>query len=244
MPLRIFGYEPKRISIDRIGSHDGFNHLFGGDHKEYGIRFANAEPPLHVVYWLDVTDPLVPIAIDGVTQLPLLFPFAYATSCGYSFDTNNIVTFYPHHDEPRPPWNAPPCFPAMATSFSSQPYDPTKPSDAIAYKGIFGWQELDDASREIAVRIAVNTYGIAPDEGPDTDWTLEDIVRCMYDPPFRQLARPMLFCDNPNCTSKADMNIIAIQQDSSDIEEIWGGMRGQTIWAMCPGCKSIGVAQQ
>lgn len=243
MPLRMFGTEPKRISIDKIGSSDRFDHSFGGTHEDYGIHFANGEFALHVIYWLNLSDPLVPVSINGRTHLPLLFPFSYGTSCGYLVDSTNEITVFPHHDNPQPPWTAPTHFPANSTSFSVQPYDPKEPRDALAYKGVFGWNELDDENREVAVRLAVEQYRISPDEGPDEDWTLEDIVSSMYDPPFRQLARPLFFCENPACISKADMEIIAIQQDSTDTENIWGGMHWQTIWAICPNCHSIGVAQ-
>lgn len=244
MPLRFFGYEPKRISLDAIGTGDSFGHSFGGTHEDYGIRFKNAEHPLHVIYWLNISDPLVPIAIDGILFLPLLFPFAYGTSCGYSIDSGNEITFYAHNDELCPPWNAPRYFNTKSTSFTLEPYDPRNPADALNYKGVYGWEELTDSDRDSAVRIAVEKYRISPDEGPDGDWELEDIVRAMYNPPFRQLALPILLCDNPKCKSDADMEVIAIQQDCNDTEEIWGGMRGQTIWAICPECKSIGVAQQ
>ena len=244
MPLRLFGYEPKQISLDAIGTSDRFGHSFGGTHEDYGIRFTNADPPLHVIYWLNLFDPLVPISIDGVSHLPLLFPFAYCTSCGYSIDSNNEITFYGHHDDPCPPWNAPRYFHAKSTSFSLESYNPKDPLDALNYKGVFGWEELTDADRDSAVRIAVEKFRISPDEGPDGDWELEDIVDAMYDPPFRQLTRPILVCDTPGCKSDAEMEIIAIQQDCIDTEEIWGGMRGQTIWAICPDCKSISVAQQ
>ena len=244
MPLKLFGYEPKRISLDAIGTSNRYRHFFGGTAKDYGIRFKNAKHPLHIIYWLNTSDPLVPISIDGISHVPLLFPFAYGTSCGYSIESNNEVTFYAHNDNPCPPWDAPRCFPANSTSFALEPYNPRDPVDALNYKGVFGWEELTDADRDSAVRIAVEEYRISPDEGPDENWDLDDIVSAMYDPPFRQLARPILVCDNPKCKSDTDMEIIAIQQDCIEAEEIWGNMRGQTIWAICPECKSFGVAQQ
>ncbi len=164
MPLRLFGYEPKRISLDAIGTSDRFRHSFGGTHEDYGIRFKNADPPLHVIYWLNLL--ITGADFDGRhIAFATAVPFCLRHELWVLHRLHNEVTFYRHHDELCPPWNAPRYFHAKSTSFTLEAYTPQDPVDALNYKGVFGWEELTDVDRDSAIRIAVEKYRISPDEG-------------------------------------------------------------------------------
>jgi hypothetical protein len=244
MPLRVFGYTPKRIAVDKIGSLSSYGHTFGGNLEEHGIEVANAPLPLHLIYRLNLADPMLSIKLPGISFLPLIFPFAYGCECGYTILSDNAIAFHQFYNEASPPWDAPREFPKASTSFKIESYNPQDAKDALNYKGIFGWNDLSDSARERAVKIAAKKYGLSKDDAPDDDWDLESVIRCMCDPPFAQRRAPLAICLNPSCGTDADMQVIAMQDKCVRKEQIWPSKFSQTIWQMCSECGSIHVANQ
>ncbi len=244
MPLKMFGYNPKRIACDKIGTVSDYQHSFGGSAKDFGIEVVDAPLLLHLIYRLDLADPLLSIDLPGASFLPLFFPFSYGCECGYTVRSNGLVEFHQFYDDASPPWDAPLEFPRSKTSFTIEPYDPTDVRDALNYKGVFGWNELSQTDREKAVELAAKTYGLSRDDAPDDDWDLESVVRCMCFPPFAQRGVPLGICLNPLCDSDADMRVIAIQDKCLPEERIWPGEHSQTIWQSCPSCGSIHVSNR
>ena len=243
MPLKIFGHAPKKIAVDAIGSPSTFQHSFGGLASDHGIVFTNS-PPLQLIYCLDSNDPLIPAFVPHTRFLPLLFPFGYDMQCSYSVLDGNKICL--HSDLEAPAAEPVEPFAAQPTAFEYVPYDPTNWKDAFSFKGVFGWDDLSEHDRMKAVEYAVETYGITKEEyGPDPDWELEDIVRCMFDPPFAQLTAPLGACGNPACRHD-ELVVIAFQSECHDSrEQIWGNNPyPQTVWQLCEKCRCIDVSNQ
>ncbi len=245
MPLSLFGDEPKVRIEDNIGSVSDHAHTFGGDVDEFKISFMNAPLPLHLIYRIDLGDPLVPFSLPNCDFLPLLYCFNYETDCCYQVRSNTEVTlWYPGEQEHYwPPWEAPKTFPLQTTSFSPKKYDPKNADDVIEWKGIFGWDELDAEERKRAVEMCKERTNYSVEEyAPSDDWTYEDVIDVQYDPPFCQ-AKPGTTCHNPDC-KKYVRRVIALQDNALPAELIWPDEYVQTIWQMCDSCHSISVTNQ
>ena len=244
MPLSLFGYEPKSRAEDSIGAKPGFDHTFGGDAAQFGIRFTDAPLPLHLIYRLDLRDPLIPITHPQASFLPLLYCFNYGSECCYQVvsDTEVKLVTPKQQEYYFPPWEAPKTFSLSKTSFTSRPYDASNADDVMAWKGVFGWDELVGDERKRALDLARERTSLSKHDGPDDDWSYEDVIRSMYDPPFAQ-SRPYNSCENPDC-SDDQLRVIAIQDDVVSSELIWPDSYVQTIWEMCESCHCIVASNQ
>jgi hypothetical protein len=244
MPLSLFHYTPKSRVEDCIGSESKHAHTFGGHSREFDLAFTNAPLPLHLIYRIDLRDPLVPFSLPNIDFLPLLYCFNYGTDCCYQVVSNTeLKLVHPVEQEYHfPPWDAPESFPRQSTSFSPKPFDPTNADDVMDWKGVFGWDELTGNERERALDLARERTSLTADDGPDDDWTYEDVIRSMYDPPFAQ-SKPYNSCENPDCEDDR-LQVIALQDNVVSSELIWPDKFVQTIWEMCSSCHCITVSNQ
>ena len=244
MSLSLFGYDPKCRIEDNIGSVSNHAHTFGGDASDFELSFANAPLPLHLIYRIDLRDPLVPFSLPDSDFLPLLYCFNYGTDCCYLVNSNSeIILLHPGEQEHYwPPWEAPKTFLPQTTSFSSKKYDAKNADDVMDWKGIFGWEELGTKERNRALELAKELTHFSFEDYPKDDWTYETAVECMYEPPFVQ-GEPGNNCRNPNC-KKSGCRVIALQHEPTTSELIWPDEYVQTIWQMCDSCHSICVTNQ
>jgi len=58
------------------GKRSKYRHTFGGPPRHKGLRFRGREARVHLLYDLDLDDPLVPIKLPRAGRLPLYYPFA------------------------------------------------------------------------------------------------------------------------------------------------------------------------
>lgn len=70
-----------------------FDHTFGGDTQYSGITPSGSTIPVHLLFRIDLSDPNVPLAIDGELQyLPLFFAFSYdAAPLSYRIISDNEI---------------------------------------------------------------------------------------------------------------------------------------------------------
>lgn len=244
MPLSLFGYSPKSRIEDAIGSQCGFSHTFGGNAADFGIRYTHTPLPLHLIYRLDLSDPLIPVALPGINFLPLLYCFNYGSDCCYQVVSDAEVRLLAPVEQEYyfPPWEAPDAFERANTSFVPKPYDATNANDVMDWKGVFGWDKLSDYERERALNLARERTSLTREDAPDDDWTYEDVIRNMYDPPFAQ-SRPYHSCGNPDCSNDR-LRVIALQNDVVSRELIWPDKYVQTTWEMCETCHAIVASNQ
>lgn len=245
MPLSLFGYRPKSRFEDRIGFESKHAHTFGGQASDFGIEFADAPLPLHLIYRVDLRDPMVPIELKCADFLPLLQCFNYGTECCYQIKSDTEIKLIKPQKQERyfPPWEAPATFKKQSTSFAQQSFDPTNADDVMNWKGVFGWDELVESERERAIELARQQTSLNVEENaPDSTWTYADVIDCCYDPPFAQ-SRPGNRCKNPDCDNDS-LRVIALQNDVVADELIWPDEYVQTIWQMCTSCDCVTVSNQ
>ncbi len=244
MPLSLFGYNPITRVEDCIGFESGHAHSFGGHSSDFDLEFMNAPLPLHLIYRLDLRDPLIPFLVPGVDFLWLLYCFNYGTACCYQVVSNTkIKLVYPRAQNAHfPPWDAPETFPHQPLSFSQKTFDPTNADDVMNWKGVFGWDELSGNERERALDLARQRSSLTAEDGPDDSWTYFDVIRSMYNQPFAQ-SKPYNSCENPDCEN-ARLRVIALQDKVVSSELIWPDEHVQTIWEMCSTCHCITVSNQ
>ena len=244
MPLSLFGYTPKSRAEDSIGTTSEHLHTFGGHFHDFEISSKNAPMPLHLIYRLDLRDPLVPVSIPKTDFLPLLQCFRYGTECSYLVHSDTEIELISPGEQEYyfPPWEAPESFPRQTTSFTPKPFDPLNANDVMDWKGVFGWDELTGEERKRALIMARERSWLTEEDCVDEDWTYEDKIGCMYHPPFAQ-ASPNNSCSNPDCSNDR-LQVIALQDEAVSAELIWPDEYVQTIWELCRSCHSITVTNQ
>jgi hypothetical protein len=216
MPLSVFNHS--RFSHYRSveGTSGPSQHSFGGDPALHGLQFVNVDPPFHLLYRLDLTDPAIPIHLEGVDYLPLVYGFHYAAFSGtFIYRVHNkyeIEIIDPAeltYDPDFPYAGHPPSFPASPIALQQVPYDRTVAEDALALQAVFGLDGLSVSEMARAVSIARPWHSVSD---IFSDWTDEDVVRRLGRAPFMQGA-PSKSCGNPDCTAE-----IAYHVDEGEIE--------------------------
>jgi len=218
MPLSLFDHRQLRHyrSIDNESSHR-YSHAFGGTLESYGLRFVNVDQPFHLLYRLDLSDPTIPVELDGIQYLPLVYGFRYATN-GESFTYRvlndiEIEVVAPEellYDPDFPRTDYPTYFHGFPVAFERLPYDPAVAEDALALQTIFGLDGLSKSELDRAIKIGLSDGSVcySRDDLPDPDWTDEDILICLGRAPFGQ-GPPSASCKNPKCTADVAYHVEA-----------------------------------
>ena len=210
MPLSLFNHQTLVHHREVTADVDRFGHTFGGKLSSLEIRCVNLEHPLHLLYHLNLSDPVVPVELPGVKRLPLCYGFAYATYDGTiiyrvinDMEIELIAPADPQYDPDFPYDGYPKSFPRSAVSFVRQPYDPTMAEDALSLAAVFGMDRLSKQEMDRAITIVEKQGFLAEWRKGETfsDWSPEDMIRCNYHLPFMQGA-PSKSCDNPDCTAE------------------------------------------
>ena len=244
MPLSLFGYIPKSRFEDCIGTESKHDHTFGGHPSDFGLSSINAPLPLHLIYRIDLRDPLVPFSLPNTNFLPLLYGLNYGTDCCYKIrsDTEFELVHPGVQEYYFPPWEAPESFPRKSTSFSQEVFDPTNADDVMDWKGVFGCDQLNSKERERALDMARERSWLSVNDAPSDDWTYEQVIDSSFDPPFAQ-SRPYNLCKTPDC-KKSELSVIALQDNAVPDELLWPDEYVKTIWQICSTCQCITVSNQ
>src|SRR4051812_47957285 len=163
MPLSFFNYETKSHFREVPGKRDEFGHTFGGNPAAVGTRFRNCEP-IHLLYRLNQSDPVVNLNIPGVRWLPLCYHFSYAAYDGTLIyrvlmgDEIELIRPTDAQFDPEFPFPGfPKGFPPAPFAFEQQPYDPTRAEDALELAAVFGLDDLSESEIKRAIVIAEET---------------------------------------------------------------------------------------
>jgi hypothetical protein len=226
MPLSLFHHDRfahYRSTNKRLSTYD---HTFGGDANSYGLRFVNVGSPLHLIYRLDQSDPAIPIQLDEVRSIPLVYGFRYAAFDGTLICRvlNDVeievlapteLTYDPDFPYPGHPEQ----FPLTPIAFTQLPFDPARAEDALSLQAIFGLDKLSRSELQRAIKIGLSNSSYvcySRDDLPDPGWTDEDILRCLGRAPFIQGA-PSRSCANPDCTAEIVGHVDGMELDLTDI---------------------------
>jgi len=246
MPLSLFLHTPKTHLTDNIAQPGAYKHTFGGTIEQFDLQLVGTESQLHLIYRIDLSDPEIPIQIPNIRFLPLLYNYGGDLECSYLVETDSrIKILNPTSPVDAPGFDVPDSYPVTATTFTKHKYDPTNADDVMQLKGVFGWDELSESEKKRALQLAKKLSSLTEDDGVDESWSYEDVINCMFEPPFSQ-GDPLECCQNPECkSSKVNsdkshwMVTLAIQDNPVREELIWPDQCVQTIWMMCPECNSI-----
>jgi hypothetical protein len=228
MPLSVFNLSrfSHYRSLDMTSCP--FQHSFGGDPASFGLRFVNADPPFHLVYRLDLSDPAIPVHLEGVDHLPLVYGFHYAAFNGtfiYRVLNNlEIEIIEPaelNYDPDYPYAGHPPSFPCSPIALQQVPYDRAVAEDALSLQGVFGLDGLSASEMARAVSICLSHHPYYSQYKPDSSWTDEDVVRNHGCAPFMQGA-PSKSCGNPDCTAEIAYRREAFEIDLPEFADVVG----------------------
>src|SRR5262245_45899839 len=92
MFFAVFHQETRRIFIGTRGKKSRFGHSFGGAAEYDGLKRFKGQPPAHLLFRLNLSDPAVGINLPGVQWLPLLCAIRYgACDLGYRILSDSSV---------------------------------------------------------------------------------------------------------------------------------------------------------
>jgi hypothetical protein len=249
-PFHFFNHSARKHLLGRpIEVSSTYKHSLGGAPSEYDMHFIGPAVPMHLIYRLDLADPLIDISLPNVRWLPLCYGFGFggARTTYLARSDSHVVTIEPANvgfDPDFPYEKYPLRFSQHAVSFAQAAYDPTDVDDALRLAGVFGLDRLSPAGRKTAIaRLEefgffeeIDAYEMTKDEFLDT---------CGF--PFEQ-GTPETDCQNPDCAyfRKADSLVVIgmIEGDPADDISLWGEPGIQLIFQKCNHCNCICVTNQ
>jgi hypothetical protein len=126
---------PLRVIADGKGP---YKHTFGGDRVVRGLPSKDGKPLVHLLYDLDLSDPVLGFLEMDCVRLPLLYPFSYdGADLAYRVKSEGEVELLaPLKGKPSPGWpypNYPRVFKPVPVSLDPIPYEVHK-TLAFAYE--------------------------------------------------------------------------------------------------------------
>lgn len=249
-PLQLFNHSMRKHLLGSPGRDSSeYKHSLGGDPSDFGMHFSGPAVPLHLVYRLDLSDPLIGLSLPTGRWLPLCYGFGFggARTTYVVRSDSHIETVEPIceiYDPDFPYEKYPLRFAQHAVSFAPAAYDPADVDDALRLAGVFGLDGLSPAGRRKAMD-RLDEFGFF-EEADAYDMTRDEFLdTCGF--PFAQ-GIPETDCPNPNCAyfRKADSLVVIglIVGDPADDVSLWGGPEVQLIFQRCRRCNCITVTNQ
>ncbi|GAA4444308.1 hypothetical protein [Novipirellula rosea] len=237
--------------VDATAGSSSYGHTFGGPvdrsdalpDQTNGIR-------LHMLHRFDMNDPLMPIQLPGLRWLPLYYVFDFrANEVGYQLTSDSkMITFFSDNEpnisdaESWPADDFPLEFSPHPIRLALHDFDPTDLDDVARWAGIFGIRYLDDDRlAELKRRIDTDCDEIG-DYRPEGD----DYFDYLSSPLWQ--GTPNNPCINPECSNHQiprSLKMLAVVP-YKPIEglEIWGGACVDTLFEICPLCRTIRASNQ
>ncbi len=228
-------------------------HTFGGPVRHSFIQ-ANGEAwahPVHMLFDLDTSDPLLSKLPSRSGRLPFYFSFdLHLMSFGYKEIDDHTCMVFPNFaeevntDQPEILEDIPREFPRYQISIDNYPYNPNVRDDAVAFAGVYGIHRLSPKD-QIAVRKQYDKiYRKIMLEAPEGD-ALDDFMIS----PYCQ-GRPVGKCPNPECdyfdTPKSLLPLAIFPANlRSDVQLFGRWSEGvQLIFELCPHCRTFRTSNQ
>lgn len=251
----VFHQNTRRIFIGSRGKKSPFGHVFGGSANYDGLTAYKHQPPVHLLFRLNMADPSVGISLSAMQFLPLLCAIRYgACDLGYRvLSDSNVKILYQKETkawDDFPYEGYPEKLEEKPLTLNEAKYDPNKPEDAYVLAGVFGSAILrpKQFKRLAQFLVAENLY---PD--PELffgDWdSPEEYLREAHSWPFVQ-GRPDDDCPDPACSNHGQCGSLrtfaVFQEEKSEVRQLWGPHCDslQIIYQICPECSAVRVNNQ
>lgn len=252
MNFTVYHQEARRVFRGVRGKKSPHGHCFGGAADYAGLTANEGQPPVHLLFRLNMADPAVGVTLDGVQWLPLLCAIRYgACDLGYRVLSDGVIKIL--YQEEAEAWDDFP-YDGYAEKLRSQPmslvearYDPGNPRDALLCAGVFGYDALTPVQFDKLVRYVVKHRMYDPDI---FGWkSPEEYLREGNPWPFVQ-GPPNRACPEPSCANRqrrGSLRTFAIfEEEEKKVRKLWGpncdGL--QIVYQICPLCGAIHTSNQ
>jgi hypothetical protein len=252
----IFHQDTRRLFTGTRSKKSRFGHSFGGATDYGGLKRFKSQPPVHLLFRLNMTDPAVGITLADLQWLPLLCAIRYgACHLGYRILSDSAVKIlyqneskawdgFPYNDYPDK-------LPEQSLILKEVKYNPNKPKDAYVLAGIFGSEVLTPRQFARLASFLVEEELYPEPELYGGEWeSPEEYLRIAHCWPFVQ-GRPHEACPDRNCPNhgqRGSLRIFAVfEEREKEVHRfLWGpgGPFLQIIYQICPKCSAIRVSNQ
>lgn len=242
-------YPPNRRRVYRgVSAHtSAYGHHFGGADAYAGLTAYAGQPPVHLLFRLDLNDARLGLTLPGARWLPLLCAIRYG-ACDLAYralsDTRVEIVMQAAqeawHDYPRHSY--PDALPARPLDLTAQDWDPDRPETVLPHIGVLGCEELTPSQFEALARY-VDSEGLYDPE-IHTDWeNVEEFVREAAAYPFLQ-GKPEGRCPDPACGRYGQYRgmhtFVVFEADSEQAKSLWGDAENLLLsYRICPECSTI-----
>jgi hypothetical protein len=252
MYLALFHQAERRVYCGTRGRKSKYGHTFGGGTDYAGLAAFKHQPPVHLLFRLNMLDPAVGVRLPGLQWLPLLCAIRYgACDLGYRVMSDERVKIL--HQGEKKAWDGFPTntypdeLPPKPLALHEAAFDPGNPRDAFFYGGVFGYEHLSPKQFARVVRY-VKGKGFYDSEDSEYE-TAEEFLQQGSSLMFVQ-GRPTDACPNRRCSNhrrRSSLRTFAVfEEEDSKAKQLWGpnGENLQIIYQVCPACGAIHTTNQ
>ena len=237
-----------------VAGKSKYDHTFGGPVAHHGAKPGQTGGlKLHLLYELNLADPLSPLKNFRYETLPLYYCFdSRANTIAYHISKSRRFRLFLDHEDtqvttmeefPEEPF--PKEFPRTPVKVKKAHYDPTNLEDALRFNSVFGLNKLTPEDHATAMKQSLTGYRMINGEEPESMGALLET----YCHPFAQ-GRPDTPCLNPDCSHfrscRAQSPFCIVPSQPVPKTRIWG-QHGQgviIIFEICIACDTIHVTNQ
>jgi len=253
MLFATFHQASRRFFRGERGKKSSFGHMFGDPSEYSGLVAFKGQPPVHVLFRLNLRDPAIGIDLPHVQWLPLLCAIRFgACALAYRVVSDNKVKII--FQQEKKAWDGfpydghPERLPPTSLRMKEGVYNADDPQSVLSCWGFFGISHLTQKQLEKVKRFALKKRIYDPEF---SNWaTVEEFLEKGVGWPFVQDPPPTDRCPNPRCTrraQKASLRTFAIfEEEDKRVRRLWGPNCDslQIIFQICPDCKTILTTNQ
>mgnify|MGYP007059433838 CR=1 FL=1 len=246
-----------------------YGHTFGGPVQHHGAFTQKNRRSLHLLYFVNTEDPVIPFRIPGLRRVPLYYCFdlASATRLGYRVTSESRIETFPLREMEDlsenvaefPYQDFPDEFPEQPIVARRSSFDPANREHVREYIDVFWTGTLSRTDRQILIDELRNEYDSGDRGTPGV--TDEEVLRTAAGPTCQ--GHPESACPNPDCSNhsvRRSLQITAVvpaypfgdcvEHDTLDVFSPWGEQCDlpcsdiEIVYELCPNCWSFMVTNQ
>jgi len=237
-------FADKKVTAISPGASE-YGHLFGGESCVCSGR------RIHRLFEINFDDPAVPCvpSLQGRVELFYCFDFrenliGYLPSNRNDFFFDELDNNTSQHEE-FPTENYPFVFPLQEVRVTKLPYNSASPSDAIAFAGVFGIDDLAPQDRESVLQQERFDYELVNGEPPENE---AGLIKSLSGPLLQEV--PSGICLNPECacfrTGEKLLPFCVVP--SQPVHQFWlfgaDQQNVQVVFEVCVSCGTVVASNQ